>query len=146
MGVDGLVVQVLLMVVAARVWPGAMRLPHVGSSPAGRAVRGAINALAWALGAAAVALFIAGRRTGEAEVLGAGLPVVLFAMASGTWWVVSAVYRRYWARGAAVASAVFAAVVALASGGPAGALAIAAGLIVCVAAPGLAMMRQSREA
>ena len=85
--------------------------------------------MAWAPGAAVIGLLLATRRLGGAEPMATGLPIVLFALAGATWWVVHAVYRRAWALAAALASAVF-----------------AAGLIACVALPGAAMMRQSGEA
>ncbi len=102
--------------------------------------------MAWAPGAAVIGLLLATRRLGGAEPMATGLPIVLFALAGATWWVVHAVYRRPWALAAALASAVFAAGVGLVAGTPAGALVIAAGLIACVALPGAAMMRQSGEA
>ncbi len=145
MGLDGLALQVLVMVAAALIWPGVMRLPRGTSSPAGRAARGAVNALAWALCAALFGLLIASRRLANPELLSAGLPIVLFALAAATWQVVNAVYRRAWALSAAVASALFAAALGLAAGTPVGAVVLAVGLFSCVAAPGVAMMRQSRE-
>ena len=146
MGADGVALQVVLMLAAGCLWPSALRLPRGVTGPAGRAARGAVNAMAWALGAAAVGLLLATRRLGGAEPMATGLPIVLFALAGATWWVVHAVYRRPWALAAALASAVFAAGVGLVAGTPAGALVIAAGLVACVALPGAAMMRQSGEA
>ena len=145
MGLDGLIVQIVVMVAAVWIWPAAMRMPKRTSGPAGRAARGAVNALGWALGAAFVGLFVASKRLGGGEPMDTGLPIVLFALASAAWWVLFAVYRRAWALVAAVASALFAAGLGLAAGTSGGALIVAAGLFACVAAPGLALIRQSRE-
>ena len=94
MGVDGVALQVVLMLAAGCLWPSALRLRRGVTGPAGRAARGAVNAMAWALGAAAVGLLLATRRLGGAEPMATGLPIVLFALAGATWWVVHAVYRR----------------------------------------------------
>lgn len=145
MGVDGLVVQIAVIVVYALANP-SMKLPRATASPAGRAVRGAINALAWALGAAVAGLVIASGRLHRGELMTIGFPIVLFALTSATWQLMFAVYRRAWALWAAIACALLAVAMGLAGGTPAAALVIAAGFVACLAAPGLCMMRQSRQA
>ncbi len=145
MGFDGLIAQIIVMVVVALIWPSGMRMPKGTSSPAGRAARGAINALGWGLGAAFVGLFVASMRLGGGQLMNPGFPVVLFALASAVWWVIFAVYRRAWAVVAAIASALIAAGLGLAAGTSDGILVVAAGLFGCVAGPGLALVRQSYE-
>lgn len=140
MGADAVIVQVAAMLVYARLTASRPK----AAGPAARAVSGAVGALGWALASGLLGLLAAGYRTGGSNPIELGLPILLFALAGATWHVVYAVYRRPWALGSAIASALFALGVGLSANGPAGPPLIAAGLLVCLAAPGLALMRQAQ--
>lgn len=140
MGLDGVIVQIIATIWLAQ----GMTVTSRSASPSVRAVRGAINALAWALGTAALGFAAAYWRDADAAALLTGFLVVLFTLASATWQVVYAVYRHSWALWAAIASALFALCIGLSAGWHGGALVLAAGLLSCLGLPGLAMMREAR--
>lgn len=143
MGIDGVVLQIVLMILLPRLNPG-LALPSGSASLAARAIRGAINALAWALAVAVLGLLAARWRLEGGEWVSTGFPIILFALTSATWQVIHVVYRRRWAQFTAVASATFVLAMGLAAGDSAGRAILAAGFLICFAAPGAAMMRQSR--
>lgn len=139
LGMDAVAIQIVITVTIVRrptYYPG-------DGGPARRAIRGAVNALGWALGTAVLALAIAARRSDQPELLAVGVPLVLFALASATWQVISVTYRHGFARTAAIASAASAIGVGIAAGEVWSPLVVAIGLISSLALPGLAMSRAS---
>lgn len=143
-GIDGLGLQLLAMW-ALTVLAPSLDLPRRSTNPGARAVRGAVNALAWALGSAALALFVAGLRGAGSEPMSTAFAIMVFALAGATWQVLFAVYRHAWALAAAIASALTAVTMGLVAPGAERALAMGAGLLLCVALPGAALLRQARS-
>lgn len=139
LGIDAVAMQIVVTVAMVR------RPPAIGyhgdGGPARRAVRGAVTALAWALGTAVLALAIAAYRSDQPELLAIGVPLVLFALASATWRVICVTYRNGFARAAAIASAASAVAVGVAAGEVWAPLVVAIGLLASLALPGLAMSR-----
>lgn len=146
LGIDGVVLQLAVMILLPKLDPSLALRPG-SASPAGRALRGAINALALALGAVVLGLLAARWKMQDGHILSVGFPIVLFALAAATWNVAYAVNRRRWAQLAALASVLFALIMGLVAVSAVGTIALAAGFTVCFAIPGAAMMRQAnREA
>lgn len=140
LGMDAVAIQIVVTMAIVR----RPTLNHLGNGgPARRAIGGAVNALGWALGTAVLALVIAARRTDQPEFLTVGVPLVLFALASATWQVISVTYRHGFSRAAAIASAASAVAVGIAAGEAWLPLVVAIGLLASLALPGLAMSRAS---
>lgn len=145
LGIDGVALQIIIMILLPRLYPSLVLAPNL-ASPAARAIRGAINALAWALAAAVLGFLAARWQMQDVDIVSVGFPIVLFALAAATWQVAYAVNRRRWAQAAALASVLFALAMGATAGVAVATLALAAGFVVCFAIPGAAMMRQaSRE-
>lgn len=140
LGIDAVAIQILATVAIVR----RPAINHLGDGGlTRRVIRGAVNALGWALGTAVLALAVAARRSDQPELLAIGVPLVLFALASATWQVISMTYRNASARAAAIASAASAVAVGIAAGEVWAPLVVASGLLASLALPGLAMSRAS---
>ncbi|MBO9581851.1 MAG: hypothetical protein J7498_13250 [Sphingobium sp.] len=144
LGIDGVILQLAIMILLPKLDPSLTLRPG-SASPAGRAIRGAMNALAWALAAAVLGLIAARWQMQDGQILSVGFPIVLFALAAATWQVAYAVNRRRWAQLAALASVLFAIAMGSVAGGSTAILALAAGFVSCFAIPGAAMMRQAHR-
>lgn len=145
LGLDALLLQLAAMILLAKIAPSLMNFPNRSNGPAARGVRAAVAALAWTLGTAGLALWLASGRLETREPLATGLPVVLFAFTSATWQIIFAIYRERWAAWAAVASALSAIAVGLSAGTPVYALVIAVGLVASLVMPALPMVRLADE-
>lgn len=142
LGIDGVILQLAIMILLPKLDP-SLALRAGSASPAGRAIRGAINALAWALAAAVLGLIAARWQMQDGQILSVGFPIILFALTAATWQVAYAVNRRRWAQLAALASVLFALAMGSVAGGVIATLALAVGFVACFAIPGAAMMRQA---
>lgn len=142
LGIDGVVLQLAVMILLPKLDPSLALRPG-SASPAGRALRGAINSLALALGAVVLGLLVVRWKMQDGHIFSVGFPIILFALAAATWNVAYAVNRRRWAQLAALSSVLFTLAMGLVAGGAMATLALAIGFVSCFAIPGAAMMWQA---
>jgi hypothetical protein len=125
--------------------PLVMRRFPARPSAASRAMLAAWGAVGIGITAAGIALGIGGERMGFVSFVPMVFPIVLFTLYGAAWWVAFAVKRQTWF--ALVAGACFLAAIAcgFVMGSQNAWLVLALGLLLLVALPGAAIVRQARR-
>lgn len=119
------------------------RWPEAPMTARSRGLVAALNSVGMAVVVVVAALAAAGRALNDPEMMKA-FPAMLFVLYGSGWWVAFAVTRRPWTIAVFGGAIGFAMICATLAGRPEAWLALAAGLVLTVAAPGWLFARAER--
>lgn len=140
MGIDALAVFLIVLQVLMRRFRGVAR------GAASRAMSAAWTGVGLAISVAVIALAIAAWRLQQPLLVLRVFPLILFTLYGSAWWIAFKVKRRIWFAGVAAGSFVTAMGCGFGTGRSYGWAILGTGLFLWVAAPGIAILREARNA